>query len=57
MLDRSDLAECNLDGRVSPAAMSFVAKLSREIRWSEGERVGLHSFLRVSAHGMSEPTR
>jgi long-chain acyl-CoA synthetase len=54
LLDRPDFAEYDLSGFTDPLAVSFVRKMSPEVRQRWVEAVGRHSVLREGAYGMTE---
>ncbi|WP_051218397.1 AMP-binding protein [Nocardioides insulae] len=54
LMDRSDLGERDLSSFEDPMAVSFVRKLTPDVRARWHDAVGAHSVLREGAYGMTE---
>jgi long-chain acyl-CoA synthetase len=54
LMDRDDFGRYDLSSLVNPRAMSFVRKLTPDIRHRWMRLVGQHSVLREAAYGMTE---
>jgi acyl-CoA synthetase (AMP-forming)/AMP-acid ligase II len=54
LLDQTGFAECDLTSLTHPLAVSFVRKLSPDVRRLWADAVGPHSVLREAAYGMTE---